>query len=174
MAEMRRKTFDTGRIFFDPSRKESEGSMFDAMVVGPNISAEASTRSWGWLAYRFTVNPGIAVFKNAFREGRDPLGLTLLHELVHVQQTIDRPAVAAFDSEHSIQHQHAINELDAYRLVYNVMCHAYESSSPRWSSNESLKRLPAARDGVYLEKITRGLPIDQIPADVLDDINERF
>lgn len=174
MAEIRRNTFGAGRIFSDPSRKELSGGVFDAMTIGPSIPAEAPTRSWGRLSYRFRANPGIVVFGNAFTKGRDPLSLTLLHELAHVQQIIDQPAAAAFDSEYSAEHQHAIHEIDAYRLVYHTMRHAYISSSPRWSGNESLKQLPAARDGFYLEIITKGLPVDRISASTLDDIAERF
>ncbi len=172
--DIRQKRFDAGRILVDPSRRGHGSSTVDAITVEPHTEVDASTRSWGLVTYELRTNPGIAVFKNAFSKGRDPLGLTLLHELAHTQQIIDQPAIAGFDSDYSTPHRHALAEVDAYRLVYHTMRYAYESSSSCYSGDESFMQLPAARDGVHIEELTEGLPFDEIPTLVLNDIVKIF
>lgn len=175
IANIRQRTLSTGRIFFDPSRKEADKGVFDAMTVQPGAQLETAIDGWGRLIYHLGTNPIVAVFNNALTKGRDPLGLTILHEVVHVQQTIDQPAVTQFDLDNSsIDHKHAILEIDAYRLVYDAICQAYKSSSPYWGGNDDAKQLPAARDGLYIENITKGLPVTRIPGEVLDEIAKKF
>ena len=174
IAEIRQKTFSAGRIVSDPSRKASGELTVDAMAVMPKTTVDVPTRNWGPIAYELRMNPGVTVFKHAFLPGRDPLELILLHELAHVQQIIDEPAMATFDSDHSLRHRYTIAEIDAYRFVYDVMRRAYQSSVSRWAGNESLKTLPAAKDGLLMDELTEGLPFDEIPNLVLDDVAKIF
>lgn len=174
IANIRKKTLGVGRVFFDPSRKESDKGVFDAMTVQPGSQLETVMDGWGRFIYHLGTNPIVAVFNNALSKGRDPLGLTILHEVVHAQQIIDQPATTQYDLDNSLDHKYAIFEIDAYRLVYDVMRQAYKSSSSYWGGNDDMKRLPAARDGLYIENITKGLPITRIPTDVLDEVAKKF
>ena len=54
------------------------------------------------------------------------------------------------------------------------MRRAYQSSVSRWAGNESLKTLPAAKDGLLMDELTEGLPFDEIPNLVLDDVAKIF